>query len=77
MIFTSAEVVHATLCSEHTIPLNTIIDRSFCHRHQNGIFCISIVTSPELICDVTQANILTPYSSIVLARENWCEGDLH
>ena len=35
------------------------------------------VTSPQLICDVTRTSIVTPCSSIVLARANWREGDLH
>ena len=40
----------------------------------------SFVTSPRLICDVTRTRgtgIVTSYSSIVLARANWCKGDLH
>ena len=40
----------------------------------------SIVTSPQLICDVTRmrdTGIVTSYSSIVIARANWRKGDLH
>ena len=38
---------------------------------KGGLFWFDIVTSPELICDVTRTrytNIVTSYSSIVLAR---------
>ena len=41
-LFTETNVsfyfLHAILCSEHTIPLKTIIDRSFCHRRQELYF---------------------------------------
>ena len=40
-------------------------------------FCISIVTSSQLICDVKRTSIVTSYSSIFLACANWHEGDLH
>ena len=80
-LFTETNVsfyfLHAILCSEHTIPLKTIIDRSFLHCHQNGLFWLSIVTSPQLIYEVTRTSIVTAYSSIVLARANWCKCDLH
>ena len=33
---------------------------------KNGIFRLSIVTSPQLICDVTRTSIVTSYSSIFL-----------
>ena len=45
---------------------------------KDGLFWLSIVTSPQLICDVTQTcdtDIVTSYLSIVLARANW--HDLH
>ena len=41
---------------------------------------VNIVTLPQIICDVAQTrgtNIVTSYSSIVLARANWCKVDLH
>ena len=41
---------------------------------------ISIVTSPQLICDVVRTrgtSIVTSYSSIVLARASWHKGDHH
>ena len=44
---------------------------------KNGLFWLSIVTSPQLIYDVTQTSIATSYSSIVFARANWRKGDLH
>ena len=40
----------------------------------------SIVTSPNLIYDVWRTwgtGIVTSYSSIFLARANWCKGNLH
>ena len=40
----------------------------------------SIVTSPQLICDVMRTRntgIVTSYFSIVIARANWHKGDLH
>ena len=47
--------LHAVLCPEHTIPLKTIIDRRFRIVAKDGLFWLSIVTSPQLICDVTRA----------------------
>ena len=47
---------------------------------KDGLFWLSIVTSPQLICEVTQTrgnSIVTSYSSIPLARANWHKGDLH
>ena len=41
---------------------------------QGNIFWLSIVTSPQLICDVARTpgtSIVLPYSPIVLARANW------
>ena len=46
----------------------------------DGLFWRNIVTSSQLICDVTRTRgtgIVTSYSSIVLARANWRKGDLH
>ena len=47
---------------------------------KDGLFWLNIVTSPQLICDVTRTwgtGIVTSYSSIVLARANWHKGELH
>ena len=47
---------------------------------KDGIFFLSIVTSPRLICDVTRTRdvgIVTSYSSIVLARAIWRKYDIH
>ena len=47
---------------------------------KGGLFWLGIVTSPQLICDVTRrrhTGIVTSYSSIVIARANWRKGDLH
>ena len=47
---------------------------------KDGLFWLRIVTSPELICDVTRTrdtSIVTSHSSIVLARANWRKGGLH
>ena len=65
------------LCPEHTIPPNPITD--FAIVTKNGLCWPSIVTSPQLICDVTRTwdtGIVTSCSSIVLARANWRKGDL-
>ena len=71
--------LHAILCHEHANPLKTIIER-FAIVAKGGIFWLSIVTSPQLICDVTrtrETGIVTSYSSIVIARANWRKCDLH
>ena len=68
------------LCSEHIIPLKQLSIADFANVDQDGLFRLSIVTSPLLICDVTQTwctGIVTSYSSIVLARANWCKADLN
>ena len=47
---------------------------------KGGIFWLSIVTSPQLICDVTrtrETGFVTSYLSIVIARANWRKSDLH
>ena len=72
--------LHDILCPEHTISLNQSLIADFAIVAEDGLFWISIVTSPQLICDVTRtwgAGIVTSYLSIVLARANWREGDLH
>ena len=68
------------LCPVHTILLKTIINRWFRHCAMVSIFWPSIVTSPQLSCDVTRTwgtGIVTSYSLIVLAHANWRKGDLH
>ena len=65
--------LQAILCPEHTVPLKAIIDRSFRHCHRGRFFWLSIVSSPQLICDVTltrATGIVTSYSSIVLVHAN-------
>ena len=45
-----------------------------------GLFWLSIVSSPQLISEVTRTwgtSIVTSCSSIVLARASWRKGDLH
>ena len=47
---------------------------------KNDLFWLNIVTSSQLICDVTRTRgtgIVTLYSSIVLACAKWRKGDLH
>ena len=47
---------------------------------RDDLFWLNIVTSSQLICDVTRTRgtgIVTSYSSIVLARANWRKCDLH
>ena len=65
---------------EGTIPLKQLTIADFAIDAKDGLFWFSIVTSLQLICDVTQTRvtgIVMWYSSIVLARANWCKGDLH
>ena len=47
---------------------------------KDGLFWLGIVTSPQLICDVTRTHgtgIVTSYSPIVVARANWHKSDRH
>ena len=84
LLFTVTNILyyflHAIWWVEHTIPLKqlSITDVAIVAKH---IFLwLSIVTSPQLICDVTQmwgTGIVMSYSSIVLACTNWHKGDLH
>ena len=72
--------VPAISCPEHTIPLKTLSFADFAIAVKDSIFWLSIVMSPQLIYDVMQAlgtGIVTSYLSIILARTNWCERDLH
>ena len=82
--FTVTNVVfyfsHAILCHEHTNPLKLSSNAHFAIVVKDGLFWLSIMTSPQLICDVTRTRdtgIVTSYSSIVIARVNWRKGDLH
>ena len=66
------------LCSEHTITQKISI-ASFAVAAKDGLFWISIVTSPQLICDITWTwgtGIVTSYSWIVLACANWRKRDV-
>ena len=72
--------LYAILCLEHTIPLKQPPIAQFAIIAKDGDFWLSIVPSPQLICDVTRTwstGIVTSYSSIVLARAFWRKGDIH
>ena len=72
--------LHPILCSQHTNPLKHVSIAYFAIVAKDRIFWLSIVTSPHLICDVTQTwgtGIVTSYSSTVLACANLTKGDLH
>ena len=63
-----------------TIPLKQLSIADFAIVAKDGLIWFSIVTSLQLICDVTRTQvtgIVTAYSLIVLARANWRKGDLH
>ena len=65
---------------EHTIPLKQLSIADFAIVAKDGVLRLGIVTSPQLIFDVTRTKgtgIVTSYSSIVLACANWRKGDLH
>ena len=65
---------------ERTIPLKQLSIADFAIVAKDGLLWFSIVTSLQLICDVTRTRvtgIVTSYSSIVLARGNWRKCDLH
>ena len=73
--------LHALLFPKHKNPLKTIIDRAhFAIVAKDVLFWLSIVTSPQVTCEVTRRRgigIVTSYSSIILARINWRKVDLH
>ena len=72
--------LHAILFPEHTIPLKTNHRSLISQLSQEWYFWLSIVTSPQLICDVTRTwgtGIVASYLSIVLERANWRKGDFH
>ena len=61
-------------CPEHIAPLKNNRRSFISPLSPRKPFCLSIVTSPQLICDVTRTrdtSIVTSYSSIALARANW------
>ena len=65
---------------EHKIPLKQLSIADFAIVAKDSLFWFSIVTSPQLICDIMRmldTGTMTLYSSIVLARANWHKGDLH
>ena len=72
--------LHVIQCPEQTIPLKQWQIAHFAIVAKDGLFWFGTVMSQQLICDVTWAwgtGIVTSYSSIVLARANWCKGNLH
>ena len=63
----------AILWVEHTIPLKQLSIADFAIVAKGALFWLSIVTSPQLICDATRTwgtGIVTSYSPIVPARAN-------
>ena len=46
--------LHAIWCLEHTILLKQLLVADFTIVTKDSLFWLSIVTSPQLICDVTQ-----------------------
>ena len=72
--------LHTVLCPEDIIPLKELSITEFAIVAKGGLFWLTIVTSPQLICDVTRiqvTGIVMSYSSTVLARANWHKSDLH
>ena len=77
-------VIHGNECIILFLTCN-FLSWTHCSAHfaivaKEGLFWLNIVTSSQLICDVTRmrgTGIVTSYSSIVLARANWRKGDLH
>ena len=66
--------LHAILCPEQTALLETIIN-PWLHNYN-----LALWHHHSLICDITRTwgtSIVMSYSSIVLARANWCKCDLH
>ena len=73
--------LHDSLCPERTIfHSNQLSIADFAIVARDGPFWLSIVTSLQLICDVTRTwgtGIMTSYSAIVLARATWRKIDLY
>ena len=64
----------------HNSAKNNYLSLDFGIVAKDDLFWLSIVTSPQLIYDVTWTwgtGIMTSHLSIVLARANWRNGDLH
>ena len=56
--------LHAIWCPEHTIPLKHLSTADFAIVAKESLFWLSIVTSSQLICDVTRmlyTGIVTSY----------------
>ena len=73
LLFTVTNVLfyflHAILCPEHIIPLKQLSVADFAIVTKDDPFWLSIVMSPQLICDITRTwgtGIGTLYASIVL-----------
>ena len=59
------DFLHVILCPEYTIPLKESPIAHFAIVTKDGLFWLSIVTSSQLICDVTRTrdtSIVTSYS---------------
>ena len=72
--------LHVILCPEHIIPLKNYRSLISPLSPRTVFFTLSIVTSPQLICDFTRTRvtgIMTSYLLIVLERPNWGKDDLH
>ena len=83
-------VTSEAICQYFSYTLFYVVSTQFCWKQssisdfaivaKDGLFWLCIVTSPQLICVVTRTlgiGIVTSYASIILARPNWCKGDLH
>ena len=46
--------LHAIWCPEHTVPRKQLLIADFTIVAKDSLFWFSIVTSPQLICDVTR-----------------------
>ena len=72
--------LHAILCPRTHFYYKPSSIAHFATVAKDGLFWLRIVTSSQLICDVTRTrntSIVTSYSAIVLARANWHKSDLH
>ena len=71
--------LHAILCPQQFCQAQLSI-ADFAIAAKDGRFWLSIVPSPQLICDVMRTwgtGIVKSYSLIFLARATWHKGDLH
>ena len=72
--------LHTISGPEHTITLKQFSIADLAIVAKDSLFWLSIVKSPQLISDVMRTwgtDIVTSYSSIVLARANWRKSYLH